>query len=158
MSGFDALTKDSKAQDYWLKRLVAFVIDAIIVYAVLAVIAVVVALPFLFFGALTGGGFGPAAFIFGGIFSLLSGLIFVLYFTVAESSTGASIGKRIFNFKVASKTGTNPGLGESFIRNLSKIYWLLLLLDVAVGLALSKGFQQKYSDRFLGTSVVSRSP
>jgi len=71
-----------------------------------------------------------------------------------ESSSGASIGKGVFQLKVVSKSGTKPTFGDAFVRNLSKIYWLLLILDVIVGLAVSKEYNQKYSDHFLGTSVV----
>jgi uncharacterized RDD family membrane protein YckC len=145
-TGFTALTKDQKVQEYWVQRLVAFIIDAIIIYAALAVIFFFAAFS-LFFG-----GFGFAFFF--GYFAFLWGLIFVLYFTVLESAQGATIGKRIFQLKVVSKTGSNPNFAEGFVRNLSKIYWLLLLLDVIVGLALSKGYQQKYSDQLMGTKVV----
>ena len=146
-SGFETLTRDQKAQQYWIERLVAYVIDAIIVYAVLAIIFFAVAVPAYLFG-----GFGVGLF-FGG-FALIGGLIFVLYFTLLESTSGATIGKRIFKLRVKSKSGSNPTFAEAFIRNISKIYWILLLLDVIVGLALSKGYQQKYSDQMMGTTVV----
>jgi uncharacterized RDD family membrane protein YckC len=149
LSGFETLTKDQKAQEYWVQRFVAFIIDAIIVYAILAIITIGVAIPFLFTG-----GLGVIGFFFGGVFSVVWGLIFVLYFTLAEATSGASIGKRIFKLKVVSKTGSYPNFVEAFIRNVSKIYWLLLLLDVIVGLALSHGYQQKYSDSMMGTKVV----
>lgn len=149
LSGFETLTKDQKAQEYWVQRFVAFIIDTVIVYAILAIITFAIAIPFLFTGA-----FGVAGFLFGGVFSFLWGLIFVLYFTVAESTSGASIGKRIFKLKVVTKTGSYPNFVEAFVRNVSKIYWLLLLLDVVIGLALSHGYQQKYSDSLMGTKVV----
>ena len=149
VSGFETLTKDSQAQQYWGERLVAFIIDAVIVFVVVLVIAIFITIPFF----LTGAAFTPVAFFFGG-FALLGGVIFVLYFAVMESSSGASIGKKIFKLKVVSRTGSTPNFGEAFIRNVSKIYWLLLLLDVIVGLAISKGYQQKYSDSIMGTSVV----
>jgi hypothetical protein len=47
-------------------------------------------------------------------------------------------------------------LGTSFLRNLSKINWALLLLDVILGLALEVGYMRKFSDRFLRTSVTPR--
>ncbi len=148
LSGFDTLTKDQKAQEYWIQRLIAFFVDAVIVYVVLAVITVLIALPGLFSG-------GAAFFgvLFGGV-AVLWGIIFVLYFAVMESSSGASLGKKFFHLKVVSKSNTNPNLAEAFVRNLSKIYWILLLLDVIVGLAVSKGYQQKYSDHFMGTTVT----
>ena len=148
VSGFDALTKDQKAQEYWVWRLVAIIVDYIIVGVVWGIIAVVAAFPSFFAGgaAFFGAVVGGFAFVFG--------IIFVLYFAVTESVWGASLGKRIFNLRVKSKTGANPTFGEAFVRNVSKIYWLLLLLDVILGLALTKGYNQKYSDHLMGTTVV----
>ena len=148
MSGIDALTKDQKAQEYWVWRLVAVVVDYIIVGIVWGIIALVVAAPSFFAG---GGAFFGAVV---GVFAFVFGIIFVFYFAVTESVWGASLGKRFFNLRVKSKTGTNPTFGEAFVRNISKIYWLLLLLDVIVGLAVSKGYQQKYSDHLIGTTVT----
>ena len=148
ISGIDTLTKDQKAQEYWIWRLVAVVVDYLVVGVVWGIIAFAVAFPSFFAG---GGAFFGA--VLGG-FAFVFGVIFVLYFAVAESVWGASLGKRIFNLKVTSKTGSNPTFGEAFVRNISKIYWLLLLLDVIVGLATSKGYQQKYSDHLMGTTVV----
>ena len=146
-SGFETLTKDQKAQEYWLWRFVAFVVDAIIVYFVLAILTALIALPALFTG-----GVGFFGVVFGGL-AFLWGTIFVLYFAVLESTRGASIGKGIFHLKVVSKAGSNPTLGEALVRNISKIYWLLLLLDVIVGLAISKDYREKYSDHLMGTKV-----
>jgi uncharacterized RDD family membrane protein YckC len=148
VSGIDALTKDQKAQEYWVWRLVAFIVDAVIVYLVLAILTALIALPALFTG-----NFGFFGVVFGGI-AFLWGIVFVLYFAVMESSSGASIGKRFFSLKVVSRTNSNPSLGEAFVRSISKVYWLLLLLDVIVGLATSKGYQEKYTDRLMGTKVV----
>jgi len=149
LSGIDALTKDSKAQSYWLNRLLALVVDALIVIIPLVILTIIIAI----FVAI--GGFTPFGIIVGGVVSIVWYFVFILYNMVMETTYGASFGKRIFHLKVVSKTGSNPNLAESFVRNLSKIYWLLLLLDVIVGLAVSKGYQQKYSDKFMGTSVVS---
>jgi len=148
ISGFETLTKDQKAQEYWLWRFVAFVVDAIIVYAVLAILTALIALP-----ALLTGGFGFFGVIFGGI-AFLWGIVFVLYFMFTEASSGASLGKRLFNLKVVSKTNSNPTYGEALVRNISKIYWLLLLLDVIVGLAISRDYREKYADHLMGTKVV----
>jgi uncharacterized RDD family membrane protein YckC len=152
LSGIDSLTKDQKAQGYWVNRFIAFIVDALIVFIPLAIITFAVAI-FVAFGGLS-----PFALFLGGAVSILWSLLFVLYFTVTESMWGESFGKRFFHLKVVSKTNANPTIAEAFIRNLSKIYWLLLLLDVIVGLALSKGYQQKYSDQFMGTKVISTQP
>lgn len=148
ISGIDTLTKDQKAQEYWIERLFAIIIDFIIVYIVLGIITVLVAIP-----AFLTGGLGLFGAVFGGL-ALLWGLIFVLYNAAMETSSGASIGKRVLRLKVVSRAGSNPNFGEAFIRNISKIYWLLLLLDVIVGLAITRDYHQKYSDHLMGTKVV----
>jgi uncharacterized RDD family membrane protein YckC len=147
MSGIDSLMKDSKAQGYWVRRLAALIVDYVIIAVVLGVIFAVAAASFFF------GGYGAMTFFFGG-FTIVVGVLLILYFPLTESMWGASLGKRLLGLKVVSKSGTNPTFVEAFVRNISKIYWLLLLLDVIVGLATSKGYQQKYSDHMMGTSVV----
>jgi uncharacterized RDD family membrane protein YckC len=146
-SGLDTLSKDTKVQQYWFQRLIAFIIDWVIVFVVWWVIASFALTFFLF------GGFGFYAVLYGG-FTFLEGFILVLYFTVLEAFRGASIGKGLFKLKVVNKSGGNPTFVEAFIRNITKIFWLLLLLDVIGGLLLTKGVQQKYTDQFANTKVV----
>jgi uncharacterized RDD family membrane protein YckC len=145
----DAVLKEGAAQIYWVRRILAFVIDAVIVFVIVGVLVAVASLPFLILS-------GPGVFsaVFGGIFSFLAGLILVLYFTAAEVISGSSLGKRILGLKVVGAGGRFPNAGEAFVRNLSKIYWLLLLTDIIVGLAISKDYTRKYSDKLMGTSVV----
>jgi uncharacterized RDD family membrane protein YckC len=149
ISGVDAVIKESKAQEYWIRRLVALIIDGIIIGVVVTVIFVFAASSAFLFG----GGFGVFGAIFGA-FAVVVGILLIFYFPLMESTSGATIGKKALGLRVVSKTGGNPTFVEAFIRNVSKIYWILLLLDVIVGLATSKGYQQKYSDRLAGTSVV----
>ena len=148
LSGFDALMKNSVAQSYWARRLVAYVIDVLIVYVVLAIIGWAVALPLFL---LSGGSFLS---VFGGYFLVLSGVIQFLYFFVAEMAIGSTIGKRFLGLRVAADEGRPPNGAEAAIRNVSKIHWVLLLLDVVVGLATSKQYTKKYSDTLAHTSVV----
>ena len=148
MSGIDALTKDSQAQQQWVKRFVAFIIDAIIVFIPLVILTVIVSI----FIAL--GGIFSVGLLLGGVISIFWSLLFVLYFAVTESMWGASFGKRFMTLKVVNKTGGKPTIVEGLIRNISKIYWLLLLLDIIVGLAVTKGYQQKYTDQIAGTRVT----
>lgn len=151
LSGVDSVIKEPAAQHYWVDRLIAFVIDAVIVYLALGILAFVFALPFFFTG-----GIGSIAAAVAGVFSFLAGIVLVFYFSLFEASSGSSLGKMAMGLAVRSKTGSNPTFIEALVRNLSKIYWVLLLLDVIVGLATSKGYTQKLSDRFAGTSVSKR--
>jgi uncharacterized RDD family membrane protein YckC len=152
-SGLTALTRDGAAQQYWMKRLLAYVIDAIIVYAVIGLIAAATVLPAFLMGVFIPGSSPHVAFL-GGFLGTFSSLVLVLYFTCAEAAYGKTVGKRVMGLRVTAEGGARPSLGTSFLRNLSKINWVLLLLDIILGLALETGYRKKFSDRFLGTSVA----
>jgi uncharacterized RDD family membrane protein YckC len=153
ISGISTVSRDPKAQEYWVKRLLAYVIDAIVVYAVIGLAAAAAALPAFLAGVFVPG-YSPRIFPFGAYFGTFAGLLLVLYFTIAEASYGKTIGKKVMGLRVAAEDGGRPTLGTSFLRNLSKINWVLLLLDVILGLALEVGYTKKFSDRFLRTSVT----
>ncbi len=153
VSGISTLSTDVVAQEYWMKRLIAYVIDAAIVYAAIGLVVAAAVLPAFIAGILVPG-FSPQVFPFGGYFGTFAGFLFVLYFAFAEATYGKSIGKGIMGLRVATEQGGKPTFGTSFLRNLSKINWVLLLLDVILGLALEVGYTRKFSDRFLRTSVT----
>ncbi len=149
ISGVDAVMKESSAQIYWVRRVIAYVIDWVIVYFVVGLLVILTATSFLVLS-------GPGVFVavLAGVFSFLAGVILVLYFVAFEVLAGASIGKRVMGLKVVASGGRTPDVTEALVRNVSKIYWLLLILDVIVGLAVSKGYTQKYTDKLMSTSVV----
>jgi uncharacterized RDD family membrane protein YckC len=151
-TGLSRLLNERAAQDYWVKRLLAFVVDAVAVYIVIGILVAAAALPAYFAGLLVPGSSTHIAYL-GGFFGTIANLLFVLYFTFAEASYGKSLGKMVMGLQVSTDSGQRPSLGSSFLRNLSKINWVLLLLDVVVGLALDTGYLKKFSDRFLGTKV-----
>jgi uncharacterized RDD family membrane protein YckC len=151
VSGIDSVIKQPAAQEYWVQRIIAFVIDAVIVYVALGILALAYALPFFFIS-----GIGAMAAMIAGVFSFVAGIVLVLYFTLIESYAGMSLGKMAMGLVVKSKTGKNPTLVEAFIRNISKIHWVLLFLDIIIGLATTQEYTQKVSDRFAGTSVSKR--
>ena len=152
ISGISALSKDTVAQEYWVKRFLAFLIDAIIVYVVLGVVAAAATIP-AFVAGLFVPGSSPRIFPFGTFFGVFASVILVLYFTFAEANYGKTIGKEIMKMKVTTDSGGKPQVVDSLLRNLSKIYWVLLLLDVVIGLATETGYKQKFSDRYLKTTV-----
>lgn len=153
-SGLTALTKEAGAQEYWVKRVIAYAIDAIVVYVVIFLVAAAVAIP-SFFASVFVPGYSSPAVAFGALLGPLAGLILVLYFTLAEATYGKTIGKSVMGLRVAvDGSSRRPNVGLSFFRNLSKIYWILLLLDVILGLALDPGYDRKWSDKYLGTRVV----
>lgn len=64
--------------------------------------------------------------------------------------------KKLLGFQVQMTNGGKVDFGKSFIRNISKIYPLFVLLDWIIGVV-TPGVdgRQKYSDRIAGTTVVA---
>lgn len=151
-TGFERIGSDSRLQDHWIRRLVAFIIDSIIVGIGTLIIAAIIAIPFIIMAAATGLPwfiFNPFAFPF------FAGILSVLYFALLESYYGWTFGKKIMSLKPIKIGGQNAPLDVAFIRNISKIYWILVLIDVVIGLATQGDPHQKITDRVAGTTVVS---
>jgi uncharacterized RDD family membrane protein YckC len=158
-TGLELLRDDKTVQNHWARRLIAIIIDSVIVSVVLAIIAAIVAIPFpVGFGfptttsALTVWWAGWWGFWFGGAI----GLVLFVYFFFAEGLYGRTIGKEIMGLRVERVDGKPMDFRSSLFRNISKIYWVLLLLDVLVGLGTHGEMSQKWSDRFIGTKVEAK--
>lgn len=148
-TGFEKLTTDTQLQNHWIRRFIATVFDAIITGIAGWILAWILSIPFWITGIDWGWGF--ASF-------LIWGVIWFFYASFSESSMGWTIGKQVVNLKVRTVDGRIPAMDIAFIRNISKVLWLLYLLDVIVGLATSGEPSQKYTDRVAGTIVVSVAP
>jgi uncharacterized RDD family membrane protein YckC len=132
------ILSENSLQQHWVKRLIAILIDSIIVGAATSIIG--------FFISIAG--------IFNWLnFPFAMGILYVLYFTISESTFGYTAGKKIMNFRVVTEDGKRPSLEASFIRNVSKIHFIFLLLDTIAGFFLSKDPHQKYIDQIAHTKV-----
>ena len=149
--GFDRLKDDKGFQDQWAKRVVAYIIDVAIVSAAVYVLLLAVALPTLpaiFFGQTF-----PFAWFWGFWLDGIAPLIVLVYFILAEALFERTLGKEVMGLRIARLDGKHLDLWSSFVRNLSKIAFVLLIADVAVGLGTHGDGRQKYSDRYIGTIV-----
>jgi uncharacterized RDD family membrane protein YckC len=136
--------------NHWLLRLVAFIIDSIIIGIVAGIIYFFVILSFLASGSwlLLWGSYLLLPF--------LLGILEILYFVFMEVSYGATLGKKVLGLQVQTVNGSKVTFDKAFIRNISKIYWLFLLIDWILAIAIAGHDQrQKYTDRIAGTTVVS---
>ena len=157
-TGFELLRDDKSVQNHWARRLIAYIIDVALVTVVLTIIAIVVSIPFLI-----GLGF-PSFVTFPAIWAAWLGLwiggpislILVLYFFLAEGLYGRTIGKELMGLRVQRVDGKPMDMRSSLIRSISKIYWVLLLIDMAVGLGTHGEMSQKWSDRYIGTKVEEK--
>ena len=137
---------------HWVLRLIALIIDGIIFVIISAILSLLLFVPLLFTGALVG---FWATWGYVLVLPFVAGILWVLYSVILEVSWGATIGKRILGLQVQTVSGSKITIDKAFIRNISKIFWLFLILDWLVAVATpGADRRQKYSDRIAGTTVV----
>jgi uncharacterized RDD family membrane protein YckC len=135
VTGFDYLSRDKALQAHWLRRFVAIVIDAAIIY-----------LPVnLFFGFL---GFNSL------LVFMSTGVLFFVYAALFDALIGGTFGKMLMSLKSVSIAGKlDPA--QALMRNVSKLSGPLLLLDWIVGMLVDTNDpRQKWTDQLAGTSVI----
>lgn len=157
-TGLELLGTDKSVQNHWARRLVAIIIDYAIVTAVVVVIAVLAAIPLLFsLGVPTGAAFSSYWTAWWGywIGGAIGPFLFVYSF-LAEGLYKRTLGKAIMGLRVERTDGKSVDFRDALVRNASKIHWVLLLLDVLVGLGTHGETSQKWSDRFVGTKVEAK--
>ena len=150
-TGFDRLKDDKGLQDHWAKRVIAYIVDVAIVSVAVYVLVLAIALP-SFPGIFFGQTF-PFAWFWGIWLGGITPLIMLVYFVLAEALFERTVGKEVMGLRVARLDGKRIDLWSSFVRNISKIAFILLIVDVAVGLGTHGNGRQKYSDRYIGTVV-----
>ena len=134
-----------------MKRIVAYVIDVVAVSVVVYFLLLVVAFPIVptvFFGQTF-----PFVWFWGFWLGGIASLIVLAYFVLAEAVFERTLGKELLGLKVTRLDGKHVDLWSSFVRNISKISFILLVIDLAAGLGTHGEGRQKYSDRYIGTTV-----
>ena len=139
--------KDPNLQDHWIKRVVAYFIDSVIVSIATGILLVVALFPIFISD--------PLGFFNLFNFQFAIGALAVVYFTIAEIFYGTTFGKSLLGLKVVTKSGEKLVIEKAVIRNISKIIPVLPLLDVIGGVLTSTDLHQKYSDRIANTTVIS---
>jgi uncharacterized RDD family membrane protein YckC len=136
---------------HWIYRLVALIIDSIITGIVGAIIYWILLIPIIVSGTFFGivPWWGSTLLL-----PFIYGIILVIYSAILETSwNGMTIGKKLLGLQSQTTSGGKLDFGKAFLRNITKIYWLLILLDWLLGI-LSPNKMQKYTDRMAGTVVV----
>jgi uncharacterized RDD family membrane protein YckC len=133
---------------HWVLRLIAFIIDSIIILIPTYIIWFAITIAVIFTGFFFVYGFWL-------IYFFLFGILEVLYFTILDTAWGATIGKRVLGLRVQMVKGGKVDFGKAFIRNISKIYPLFVFLDWLIAVVTpGADRRQKYTDRIAGTTVV----
>jgi uncharacterized RDD family membrane protein YckC len=143
---------------HWIYRLIALIIDSIIISIPAYIIYWLAILPFV--SVNVNYGFGVVMSVppwwIGLLFPLILGVIELFYFMILDTAWGGTIGKRIMGLQVQTVNGGKVPFGKSLLRNISKIYGLLLLIDWLIGIITPGDKRQKYMDRVAGTIVMRK--
>lgn len=68
----------------------------------------------------------------------------LVYFICLEKMKGATVGKALMYLRVVSRNGNRISWIQSIVRNLTKVYWIPVIFDWAIGRLLGR------KDRILG--------
>jgi uncharacterized RDD family membrane protein YckC len=147
---------------HWLLRFVALLIDsiplAIISYVIFwfAIVSLLFTTNVTVYGVVVGSVVSISWWAWILLFPILYGIFALSYFIIMEVTMGATIGKKIVGLEVRMSNGSKVTFDKSFIRNISKLFGIFLILDWLVGIATpGPDPHQKYTDRIAGTTVVS---
>jgi uncharacterized RDD family membrane protein YckC len=156
----DKLVSDSRTQEFWFKRVVACVVDFVIIGVAALILGLITALALGLAGVLVFSNIGSFFFptglgIFGIGLSVFFAILALLYFTLSDLMYQRTFGKSFMGLKVVTTDGSRLDFGKALIRNVSKIYWLLLLLDLLGGFFTKVQSGQKFSDHIVNTNVVA---
>ncbi len=136
VTGFDLLGHNRTFQVHWAKRVAAFVIDVLFVFAPLWT--------YLYFDGVR------AAWVYG----VLGGVVLYIYSVTAEAVFRSTCGKFIAGLEVRPVRGPMT-FGKAAVRNIPKLFWFLFpLLDTIAGMLVDGDPRQRWSDHVLGTTVV----
>jgi uncharacterized RDD family membrane protein YckC len=134
----------------WTERFVAWLIDFVIVSIGLAILFALFSIPFWTYYAAEGveeqfRGLQPFHY-------LISSLVFFLYWTYFESTTGQSLGKRIMNLKTTNLNGTVAEGKRVALAAFGKAF--LLPFDVVLGWIFTNEKRQRIFNRASNTIVI----
>lgn len=126
----------------FLTRLVAYIIDAIIVGIIGSIFSGI--------GVAIDPERSGAYFIF----ALIGTIIGLLYYAILWSSSGQSLGKKLVNVKVVTDDGTPPGFFRALLRALIGYPISALIIFLGFLWVIWDANKQGWHDKIFGTHVV----
>ena len=134
----------------WTERFVAWLIDFVIVSIGLAILFALLSIPFwLYYAAedVEEQFRGPQPYHY-----LISSLVFFLYWTYFESTSGQSLGKKVMNLKTTNLDGTVAEGKKVALAAFGKAF--LLPFDVILGWIFTNERRQRIFNRASNTLVI----
>ncbi len=141
--------------NHWIYRLIALIIDGIIIGIPISLIWMFAITPLFGTTTIYGVTISYAPWWASWLSPLLSTFIMILYSAILDVVWGGTIGKRLLKLQVQTVNGGKVPFDKAFIRNISKIYGLVIIDWLVAILTPAADKHQKYTDRMAGTTVVS---
>jgi len=138
-TGFSLLESSSALRMHWIRRVLAGLID-------IAIVSLSVRL------ALTAADLSGAA-----LTAALAGAAWFLYAGLLEGRFGRTPGKWLLRLRVISLRDGRT-YGQTFARSLTKLVYVLMPFDVALGLMTSGDPRRRFVDGFTRTLVIAIYP
>jgi uncharacterized RDD family membrane protein YckC len=107
---------------FWGRRFVALIFDGIILTLMMWILSSLI-YPLIV---------ATSTFTVLNYWLLMAALIIITYFTYMEGKNGTTLGKSLMGLRVETSTG-EMNYRIAFVRNLSKILWVPLILDLILG-------------------------
>lgn len=67
------------------------------------------------------------------IFPVIVPILIIVYFVACEKIKGATVGKALMYLQVRSRNGAYINWAQAIVRNVSKIFWVPIIFDWAIG-------------------------
>jgi uncharacterized RDD family membrane protein YckC len=140
---FEMLFRNRVLRAHWMKRAGAGILDIATVFVPVWAIALSFGLQKTYFDLFVG---------------VASGVCWFIYSSLSEYFYGYTLGKKLASLRVSSERGDLSFLEASF-RNIPKLFWFIMLpLDLLLGMFTYGDPRQRFIDRAFGTTVVSTLP
>jgi uncharacterized RDD family membrane protein YckC len=137
-TGYDLLEHSHEFRIHMLRRLVAALIDAVLIFIPIMIIIYIIDIE-------------PKELLVG----ILSGFFWFFYSAVFESRNGSTIGKKVIGLVVVSVDGPMT-ISKGVVRNVPKMFWyIFLIVDFFVGLGIKGDPRQRWVDTVSKTTVIS---
>lgn len=135
-------------------RIVAAIIDMIILWVIMAIIAIPLGLGTAIY-SMTGmtGAFDAALLGMMASYMILGAVINLGYFTYLEGSSGQTLGKKLVNIKVVKEKGSMTYV-DAFVRTLLRIIDGIAFYLIGFIVVIATDKKQRIGDMAAGTLVV----
>ncbi len=137
-SALDEVLDNKQAQEFWLRRFVAVLIDYLIIGIPISAMATI---------AWSMGFTGQVSW-------LISGTLVVAYSALFESELGYTIGKRVMGLEVVSLDPRPYDMQRALMRNITKIHPVILFFDLIMGILEKDRVNMRYLDTVVATETV----